>query len=117
MRSPHSLLQIEQTQVLKPVFIGEVLQSSNHLHGPSLNPLQKLSVFPVLEVPDLDAVLQMGTHKGRVERDNHLLLPAGHPSSNAAWDTIGLPGCKSTESNLEIRMWWGTTSRALRKAR
>ena len=27
------------------------------------------SVFPELGIPDLDAVLQMGPHEGRVERD------------------------------------------------
>ena len=32
--------------------------------------------------PDLDAVLQMGSHKGREERDNHLPVHADHPSSD-----------------------------------
>jgi len=38
----------------------------------------------------LDAVLQMVPHKGRVEGDNNLPLPAGHPSFDAVQDTVGL---------------------------
>jgi len=38
----------------------------------------------------------MGPHKGRVGRDNHLPVPAGHPSSDTAQDPAGLPGCKHT---------------------
>ena len=46
MRSHLSLLQSEQVQLLHSVFIGEVLQPSDHHHGPSLNHLQKLHIFP-----------------------------------------------------------------------
>uniref|UniRef100_A0A8C3K565 Ig-like domain-containing protein n=1 Tax=Calidris pygmaea TaxID=425635 RepID=A0A8C3K565_9CHAR len=43
-----------------------MLQALHHLCGPLLYPLQQ---FPVLELgsPELDAVLQMGPHQGRVE--------------------------------------------------
>ena len=34
--------------------------------------------------------------KVRVEADNHVPLPAGHPSSDAVQDTISLLGCKSS---------------------
>jgi len=38
-----------------------------------------------LEAPELDTVLQMEPHKSRVGRDNnHLPVPAGHPSSDGA---------------------------------
>ena len=47
-----SLHQNEQAQFLQPVFIGEVLQPLN----PSLDPLQKLHIFPVLGAPELYAV-------------------------------------------------------------
>jgi len=33
-----------------------------------------------LEAPDLDAIIQMGPHKSRAERDNHLPVSAGYPS-------------------------------------
>jgi len=35
----------------------------------------------------------MGHHKGRAEQDNHLPLPAVHPSSVATLDTVGILGC------------------------
>jgi len=38
----------------------------------------------------------MGPHKSRAEGDNALPLPAGHLSSDAAQDTVGLLGCEST---------------------
>jgi len=38
----------------------------------------------------------MGPHKSRVEGDNPLPLPAAHPFLNAAQNTVGLSGCKST---------------------
>ena len=43
--------------------------------------------------PDLDTVLQMGPHEGRVEGDKG---PAGHPSSDGTQDTTGVLGCKCT---------------------
>ena len=73
------LLQAEQAQLPQPVFVEEVLQPSDHLCGPPLDPLQQLHIFPVLGAPDLDAVLKMGPHKSRAERDSHLPVPAGHP--------------------------------------
>jgi len=58
-----------------------------------LDLLQQLHTPPVLGAPGVDTVLQMGSHKGRVEGDNHNPLPccAGHPSQDAAQDTVGLP--------------------------
>jgi len=68
-----SLLQAEQVQLPQPVFVGEVLQPSEHLCGPSLDLLLLLHIFPVLRAPGLDAVLQMGPHEGRAEADNPTL--------------------------------------------
>ncbi|KAK4818676.1 hypothetical protein QYF61_017421 [Mycteria americana] len=48
----------EQPQLSQPVFIGEVLQPSDHFHGPPLDLLQQLHVLLVLRAPELDAVLQ-----------------------------------------------------------
>ena len=69
------LLQAEQTQFPQPVFIVEVLQHSDNLCGPPLDPVQQLHIFPVLGDPNLDTVLQMGPHEGRVKRDNQLPVP------------------------------------------
>lgn len=52
-------------------------------------------VFLVLKIPQLDAELQVGSHEGRVEVENHLLCPSNH-TLDAAQDTVGFPGCKST---------------------
>ncbi|XP_075596540.1 protein shortage in chiasmata 1 ortholog [Balearica regulorum gibbericeps] len=54
-----SLLQAEQPQLSQPVFTGEVLQPSDHLHVPPLGSLQQVHVFLVLGTPELDAVLQI----------------------------------------------------------
>ena len=54
-----SLLQTKQAQFPQPFFIGEVLQPSHHLSGPSLDLfLELLHVFLVLGAPGLDAVLK-----------------------------------------------------------
>ena len=58
--------------------------------------LQKLHIFLVLRATDLDAVLQRESHEGKVERDNQLLVPAGHSVSDGSQDINGLLSCKST---------------------
>ncbi|KAK4826321.1 hypothetical protein QYF61_007406 [Mycteria americana] len=93
-----SLLQAEQPQVSQPVFIGEVFHPSDHFCGPLLDPFQQVHVFPVLRTPELDAVLQVGSHQSRVEGQNHLLRPAGHAYFDAAQDMVGLLSCKHTLS-------------------
>jgi len=97
------LPQAEQSQVPQAVFIGEVLQPSDHLCGSPLDLLQQLLILPVLEAPGLDAVLPMEPHKGRVERDNHLPFPAGRPSADAAQDTTGIAHCWLVSSFSFIR--------------
>ncbi|KAK4810863.1 hypothetical protein QYF61_008835 [Mycteria americana] len=91
-----SLLQAEQPQLSQPVLVGEVLQPSDHLHGPPLDSLQQLHVLLVLRAPELDAVLQVRSHQSGVEWQNHLPRPAGHASFDAAQDTVGLLGCERT---------------------
>ena len=48
-------------------------------------------------VPDLVAGLQMGLYEGKVDRENHLSCLAGHPSFDAAQDTVCLPGLQVKE--------------------
>jgi len=52
----------------------------------------------MLGAPELDAVLQVGSHESRVKWQNHLPQPAGHASLAAAQDTVGFLGCKRTLS-------------------
>ena len=47
----------------------------------------------MVEAPELDAVLQVGSHKSRVEGQNRLLQPA---SLDATQDMAGLLGSKHT---------------------
>ena len=91
-----SLTQAKQSRFAQLFIIGQVLQHSDHLCGPPLDPLQHLHALFELGAPGQTAVLQVRPHKGRVERDNALPLPAGHPSFDAAQDTAGLLVSKST---------------------
>lgn len=50
-----SLLQNEQAQLLQPFFIEEMLESSVHLHSPSLDMLQHFQNLLVLGAPGLGA--------------------------------------------------------------
>ena len=93
MASPYSL---KQAHFLHPVFIEEVFQPLDRLHGSPLDPLQNLHIFPVSGTPELDAVLQVGPHEGRLKGDNHLPHLASYPPSNGTQDTIGFSGCKHT---------------------
>jgi len=52
-----------------------VLQPSDHLCGPPLDPLQHIHVLPMLGAPELDVGLQVGSHKSGVKGQNHLPLP------------------------------------------
>ena len=58
--------------------------------------LQEFYVSPVLRTLHLDAGLQVRSHQCRVEGQDHLPQLAGHTSSDAAQDTVGLLGCEGT---------------------
>ena len=84
--------------------------------GPPLDPLQQVHVFPVLGSPELDAVLQVGSHESGGEGQNPLPRPASHASFDAAQDTVGFLGCKRRAPNtskallyskkVNIIFWW-----------
>ena len=102
MRPPCSHIFSEQNQFPQPVFTEEVLQPLDYICGPPPDPLQMLHFSPVLRTPVLDAVLKMGPHEGRVEKDNHPPCSAGHPSSDAAYNTVGFIGCRHTHCWLML---------------
>ena len=67
----------------------------DHLHGPPLDLLQKLHIFLVLGAPDLDAVLQLGPHKGRVRGTITSLTPLAtlllmEPSTSLAFQAASV---------------------------
>lgn len=45
-------------------------------------------------VPELKAVVHVGSQESRVQRENHLHPPAGHVSFDAAQDTVSFLDCK-----------------------
>jgi len=90
------LLQAEQHQLSQPILAGEVFQPSDQCCDPPLDLLQQLHVLLVLRAPELDRILQVGSHQSRAEGQNHLPHPAGHASLDVAQDTVGLLGCKCT---------------------
>lgn len=90
---PQIFSELNKSNSPQPFFIREVLQTSDHLSGALLDPLEQLCIFFVLGSLSLDIVLQVGPHKDRVEENNHLLLPAGLPSFDAVQSTVELPGC------------------------
>lgn len=53
----------EELQLSPPGLIGEVLQPFGHLHGPSLDPFQQFDVLLVTGAPELDPLLQVGSHE------------------------------------------------------
>ena len=67
-----SLLQTEQPQLSQPVLRGEVFQPSDRFCGPPLDSLQQVHVYPVLRVPELEIVLQVGSHQNITEGQNHI---------------------------------------------
>ena len=70
--------QAKQAQFPQPFLTGELLQPSDHLSDPPVDPLRELHVLPVLGTPD---------GASQIEGDSHLPVPAGHPCCNAAQTT------------------------------
>ena len=63
-----------------------------------MDPLLQLQVVLVLVTPELDTVLQGGSHQSSVDGKDHLPQPAGHASLDATQDTVGFLGCKPLNS-------------------
>lgn len=58
-----SLFQAEWLQFSQSSLKGELLYPTNHLGVPSLDSFQQVHVLHVLGTPEVDAVLQMGSHQ------------------------------------------------------
>ena len=97
-----SLLHAEEPQFSQLFLIGEVLQPSDQLCGPPLDPLQQLHVLLVLRAPELDVGLQVGSHQSRAERQNPLPRPAGHVAFDSAQDMVG---CLGSECIISGSCW------------
>jgi len=69
--------------------------------------LQQLHIPLVLGAWMQQDPLQVGPHKGRAEEANPLLPPIGHPIFDAAQNTVGLPGCRSTQlAHIQLFVCW-----------
>lgn len=77
-------------QIPQLFLIGKAFQSSDHLHGPPLEPLQQPISFLALGTADLGIVLQMGPYKGRVEGDNYFPSPVGQVCFYSVQDAVEL---------------------------
>ena len=73
-----------------------MLQPSEYLCSSALDPLQQVHVLLMYEAPELDVVVQMGSHQSGVEGQNPLPRPAGYAAFDAAQDTAGFLGCECT---------------------
>ena len=88
-------MQAEQAQLPQPLFIGEVVQPSEHLRGLLRTHSNSFTSSLCWEGPGLHAALHLGPHESRAEADNP--LPALWNSSvDTAQGTAGLPGHKRT---------------------
>ena len=75
-----SLLQVEQSQLIQSVLIGEVFHLLDYFCGPPLDVFQQASVSHVLRTSHLVTVCQMRPHQHRVEGQDHRAHPSGHAS-------------------------------------
>ena len=73
-----------------------MFQPSDHLRDPPLDSLQQVHGLLMLGAPELDTVLQVGSHESGVEGENHLPQPAGRNSFDAAQDLVGFLDCERT---------------------
>lgn len=71
-----------------------MLHPSNHLGGPPLDLLQKVHVLPVLGIPGVDAVFQVGSQQSTGLKSPP--SPAAHTALDAAQVASGLLGCECT---------------------
>lgn len=95
LRSPlsHLFSRLNSTSS-QPVLVGEVLQTSDHIHNPVLDLYQQVPILLMLMAPGWKAALQVGSHRSRMERN--LPWPTGHVPFDAAQDMFGVLSCKHT---------------------
>ncbi|KAJ7399156.1 hypothetical protein BTVI_117844 [Pitangus sulphuratus] len=64
----HTQQKAEQLQLFQSVFVLEVFQPSDHLHGLPLDLTEQVHIFIVLGTTELDAALQIwGMEKNKLE--------------------------------------------------
>ena len=96
MRSPLPLLQAKETQLPQFFLLREMLQSLNHFCGSVLDSLKTFLVLCELRVRELDTILQMRSHQGRVEGEENGSQSNNYTPSNTPQDAISFLGHKGT---------------------
>lgn len=69
-----------------------MLHTPHQLQCPSLNNFQDLNIFLVVRSPQLNTAIEVLPHRGRVQGDDHLPVPAGNTVSYASQDATELLG-------------------------
>lgn len=64
----------------------------------------------MLRVPELNAVLHVGSHESRVEGENYLPGPAGPSACDPAQGVVGVRGCQHCQLMLSLAALRGETS-------
>jgi len=88
-----SFVQAKETQLPQPFLVREMLHSLTHLCGSVLDSLKQFTALE-LRGPELDTILQMRSHQGRVEAEENLPGPTNHTPSDTPQAAIGLLGHK-----------------------
>ena len=86
----------------QPFLTAEVLQPSDHLCDHPKDSLQQVHVSPVLGAPELDAVLQVGSHHCGAEGQNALPRPTGHAAGDADAARGAVRGAVETEQLIAV---------------
>ena len=73
-----------------------VFHLSDHFCGHLLDLFQQDHILLVLRTPELDTVLQVGSHQSTISLQNHLAWSADLASFDVAQDTVGFLGCKNS---------------------
>lgn len=74
-----------------------MVQPSEYFHGLPRDLLQHVHILLRLGASELDAALQVGSHKSKAEVENHLPQPAGQVASVTILMDLGLPSPKSED--------------------
>lgn len=80
--------------------MGQIFQFTDNLCGLPLDPLQQVHVLLMVGVPELNAVLQGGSHKSAIEGKNHLPQPSFFDAGNRSFDAGWLSRQLSPEKNF-----------------
>ena len=101
-----SLLQAKQALFPQPFFIGEVLQPSDPLSGPPLDPFQELCVFLVLDQCRILTVNTKGSHGNAITAAETFQTTK---SMSLVWDIIFILPAYLVD--IKLFLYWSLAKR------